>query len=237
MPKTKSIDLKRDGMTDGFAERFGREIPEGTMIFIEGKEGSGKSILTQRFVYSLLLSGYTCSYLSTQFTVKNFVRQMNSVGYDIKRDLLKGKLFFISTETVLGETYPKKTFLDKLYNAKKLFDPEIIVIDSISTLLNESLDEKNCNDLINFLNRWMGTGKIIILTANSDEWDSKLHQKFKLASDLHFDISITTVPGVGVSHQINIHKFTGAKYNYRTPTAFYVRPGVGMCIESTHVAF
>jgi flagellar protein FlaH len=207
------------------------------MIFIEGPAGSGKSVLCQRLVYSFLLNGYTCSYLSTQFTVKNFVRQMNSVGYDIKRELLKGKLFFISTETTLGEAHPKETYLEKLYTAKKLFDPEIIVIDSISSLLNESLTEENYNDLIGFFNRWMGTGKIIIITANSEEWKTKLHQKFKLASDMHFDITLATVPGVGVSHQINIQKFTGAKYNYRTPTAFYVRPGVGMCIESTHVAF
>jgi len=41
MAKTKSLELDRDGMTDGFADKFGREIPEGTIIFMEGKEGAG----------------------------------------------------------------------------------------------------------------------------------------------------------------------------------------------------
>jgi flagellar protein FlaH len=233
----KSMDLKRDGVSDGFAERFGMEIPEGTMVFIEGLEGSGKSILCQRLLIGFLKNRYTSSYLSTQFTVKSFVRQMSSLNYDIKKYLLKGDLFFISTECILAESLPKSTFLDKLYTCKRLFDSEIIFIDSISTLLNESLTIDNQVDLINFFNRWMGTGKILVLTANSKEWDTRIHQNFRLTSDMHFEISILDVPGLGETHQIHLHKFNGASYNYQTTTGFYVRPGVGMCIESTHVAF
>lgn len=237
MAKTKSIELLRDGMTDGFADKFGREIPDGTTIYMVGEEGTGKSILCQRFCYSFLENGHTCSYLSTQFTVKSFIRQMNSLDYDVRKYLLKGQLFFISTESILGETLPKKTFLDKLYTCKKLFESEIIFIDSISTLLNESLNYENLSDLLNFFNRWMGVGKIIVLTANPSEWDEKINQKFMLTSDMHFELALTNIPGVGVSHQIYIHKFTGAQHNYQHATAFFVKPKIGMCIESTHVAF
>ena len=44
MPETKSLVLERKGEKDGLAERFGLEIPNGSLIFIEGKEGTGKSI-------------------------------------------------------------------------------------------------------------------------------------------------------------------------------------------------
>ena len=237
MSKTKSLELERDGMTDGFADKFGKEIPNGTIVFMEGPEGSGKSILCQRFCYSFLVNGYTCSYLSSQFTVKSFVRQMSSIGYDIRKHLLKDELFFISTESNLAESLPKYTYLDKLYTCKKLFDAEIIFIDSISTLLNESLKYENVIDLLNFFNRWMGVGKILVLTANSNEWDQKIHQKFMLSSDMHFELALANIPGVGVSHQIYLHKFNSALYRYQASTAFFVRPRVGMQIESTHVAF
>ncbi|UCH72234.1 MAG: hypothetical protein JSW62_01425 [Thermoplasmatales archaeon] len=236
MSKNKSLVLEKDGQTDGFGQRFGKAIPEGSLVFIEGTEGTGKSILCQRFCYSLLRNGHTCSYLSTQFTVKNFVRQMSSVGYDIRKYLLKGKLFFISTETVLGETLPKETFLNKLLECRKLFETEIIVIDSISTLLKESLDN-DFVDLFNFLNRWAGTGKIIVMTANSNEWNQRIHQAFKLTSDLHFELALVNIPGVGLSHNIYLHKFNGAQYKYQNSTAFSVRPGLGLSLESTHVAF
>jgi len=237
MPKTKSMELIRDGMPDGFGEKFGMEIPEGTTVFMEGAEGAGKSILCQRFCYSFLENGYTCSYLSTQFTVKSFIRQMSSIGYTVRKYLLKGQLFFISTETILAESLPKETFLDKLFTCKKLFESDIICIDSISTLLNESLNYNNLVDLLNFFTRWMGVGKIIVLTANQNEWDPKIHQKFMLMSDMHFELAIANIPGVGVSHQIYLHKFNGALYRYQHATAFFVKPEIGMCIESTHVAF
>jgi len=237
MPKTKSMILERGGQTDGLAMRFGKEIPEGSLVFMEGTEGTGKSILCQRLCYSFLRNGYICSYLSTQFTVKNFVRQMASVSYDVKKYLLKGKLFFISTESILGETLPKDAFLSKLLTCRKLFETEIIFIDSISTLLNESIDNNNLSDLLNFFNRWMGAGKIIFLTANSNEWDPRIHQTFKLTSDVHFESAIVNIPGIGLSHQIHLHKFSGAKYKYQTSTAFSVRPGMGISLESTHVAF
>ena len=238
MRKMKSMLLEKDGQTDGLGEKFGKELPEGTLVFVEGTEGTGKSILCQRLCYSFLANGYTCSYLSTQFTVKNFVRQMKSVSYDIKKHLLKGRLFFISTESILGETLDKTLFLDNLMeDCRKLFETEIIFIDSISTLLNESLNSNNVSDIFNFLNRLVGTGKIIVLTANPNEWDPKIHQMFMLTSDVHFELALINVPGIGLSNHINIHKFNGARFKYQNSTGFSVRPGIGVSLESTHVAF
>ena len=124
MEGVKSIVLERKGEKDGFAERFGKVIPNGSLIFIEGKEGTGKSIFCQRFCYALLKNGSTCSYVSTQFTIKSFLRQTASVGYDIRKFLMSGKFFFISTEVTLAETLPKSTFLEGLLTGKKIFEPE-----------------------------------------------------------------------------------------------------------------
>jgi archaellum biogenesis ATPase FlaH len=169
--------------------------------------------------------------------VKSFIRQMSSLGYDVRKFLLKGPLFYMSTESIIAESLPKAAYLDKLYTCKKLFESDIIFIDSISTLLNESVNQEKLVDLLNFFNRWMGVGKILVLSANPNEWDAKIHQKFMLSSDMHFELAIANIPGIGVSHQIYLHKFNGALYRYQPATAFYVRPQVGMCIESTHVAF
>ena len=234
---TKSIILERKGEKDGFAERFGKEIPEGALIFIEGKEGTGKSIFCQRFCYSLLKNGSTCSYVSTQFTIKSFLRQTASVGYDMRKYLIKGKLFFISTEVMLAETKPKNTFLEGLLTCKKLFDPEIIFIDSISSLLIESLNENNLIDLTNFLNRLKGSGKILIVTANPNEWSTRINSSFQMFCDIHFKITRESMPGIGIVHNIYLEKYNGARYKYEPLTTFSVRPGVGLTIETSGVAF
>ena len=237
MTESKSIMLERKGEKDGFAMRFGQEIPEGSLIFIEGKEGTGKSIFCQRFCYSLLKNGSTCSYISTQYTVKKFLRQTASVGYDTRKYLMSGKLFFISTEVTLAETKPKNTFLEGLITCKKLFEPQIIFIDSLSTLLNESLNKDNLIDLTSFLNRLLGSGKIIFITANQDEWSKEIHSAFQMLANIHFKVTREALPGIGIVHNIYIEKFNGARHKYENMTTFSVRPGTGLTIETSGIAF
>ena len=233
----KSLILERKGEGDGFGVRFGKEVPDGALIFMEGTEGTGKSIFCQRFCYSFLKNGFTCSYVSTQYTIKSFLRQTASVGYDVRKYLMTGKLFFISTEVTLAETKPKNTFLEGLITCKKLFDPDIIFIDSLSSLLLESLNEANLVDLTNFFNRLKGSGKIIILSGNPGEWSEQIHNSFRMACDVHYRLSRESVPGVGIVHNIYLEKFNGAKNKYEPLTTFSVRPGVGLTIETSGVAF
>ncbi len=233
----KSIILERKGEKDGFAQRFGQEIPDGTLVFMEGKEGTGKSIFCQRFCYSFLKNGYTCSYVSTQYTIKSFLRQTASVSYDIRKYLMAGKLFFISTEVTLAETKPKKTFLEALTTCKRLFDPDIIIIDSLSTLLIEALNEDNLVELTSFFNRLKGSGKIIIFTGNENEWDPSIHKAFRMICDIHYKVTRESMPGIGVVHNVYLEKFNGARHKYEPLTTFSVRPGVGLTIETSGVAF
>ena len=235
--EAKSIILERKGEKDGFDQRFGKEIPLGSLVFMEGKEGTGKSIFCQRLCYAFLKNGGTCSYVSTQYTIKSFLRQTASVGYDVRKYLMGGKLFFISTEVTLAETKPKKTFLEGLLTCKQLFDPEIIFIDSLSSLLIESLTESNLIDLTDFFNRLKGSGKILIVTGNPNEWSPRIHSAFQMMCDLHFKITRESMPGIGVVHNIYLEKFNGARHKYEPLTTFSVKPGSGLAIETSGVAF
>ena len=234
---SKSIVLERKGEKDGFAQRFGKAIPDGSLVFIEGKEGAGKSIFCQRFCCSFLVNGDTCSYISTQYTIKSFLRQTASVGYNARKHLMKGKLFFISTEVMLAETLPKETFLEGLTTTEKLFDPEIIVIDSLSTLLNKSLNMDNLTDLTSFFNRLTGSGKIIIVTGNPNEWPAEIHNAFKMICDINFKVTRESMPGIGIVHNIYLEKFNGARHRFEPLTTFSVKPGTGLAIETSGVAF
>ncbi len=233
----KSIILERKGEKDGFAQRFGKAIPDGSLVFIEGKEGAGKSIFCQRFCFSFLVNGHTCSYISTQYTIKSFLRQTASVGYDARKHLMRGKLFFISTEVMLAETLPKETFLEGLTTTEKLFDPEIIFIDSLSTLLNKSLNMDNLVDLTSFFNRLTGSGKIIIVTGNPNEWPAEVHNAFKMICDINFKVTRESMPGIGIVHNIYLEKFNGARHRFEPLTTFSVKPGTGLAIETSGVAF
>ena len=237
MASEKSIILERKGENDGFAQRFGQSIPDGSLIFIEGKEGTGKSVFCQRFCYSLLKNGYDCSYVSTQYTIKSFLRQSASIGYDVRKYLMAGKLFFISTEVMLAETLPRATFLDGLLTCQKLFDPQITFIDSLSTLLSDSLTRDNMVELTNFFNRLTGSGRIIFMTGNPTEWSEDIHSALKMICDVHFKITRESMPGIGIIHNIYLEKFNGARHRFEHLTTFSVKPGTGLAIETSGVAF
>lgn len=104
-------------------------------------------------------------------------------------------------------------------------------------MLNESLNKDNFTDLTSFLNRLKGSGKIIILTANPNDWSDDIHNSFKMFTDIHYRISRESMPGIGVVHNLYIEKFNGARKKYEPMTTFSVKPNVGLSIESSGVAF
>ena len=150
---------------------------------------------------------------------------------------MEGKFFFISTEVTLAETKPTNTFLEGLMTARRLFEPDVVFIDSLSTLLKESLTKDNLVDLTSFFNRLTGSGKIIIFTANPNEWPDGIHNAFKMITDIHYKIAREAMPGVGIVHNVYVEKFNGAHKKYEPMTTFSVKPGTGLAIESSGVAF
>jgi archaellum biogenesis ATPase FlaH len=92
-------------------------------------------------------------------------------------------------------------------------------------------------DLTNFFNRLTGSGKIIFITANPTEWSDEIHNTFRMITTIHFRTSRESAPGIGIVYNMYLEKFNGARYKYDPVTRFSVRPGVGLTIESSGVAF
>ena len=58
-----------------------------------------------------------------------------------------------------------------------------------------------------------------------------------MITNIHFKIAREAMPGVGIVHNVYLEKFNGARHKYEPMTTFSVRPGVGLTIESSGVAF
>ena len=137
----------------------------------------------------------------------------------------------LTDSIALGHTY--EAFHKKI----KDFTPDVVFIDSLSTLLNESLNTDNLVDLTNFFNRLTGSGKIIFMTGNPNEWNEEIHNALKMISDIHFKITRESMPGIGIVHNIYLEKFNGARSRYEPLTTFSVKPNTGLAIETSGVAF
>jgi archaellum biogenesis ATPase FlaH len=58
-----------------------------------------------------------------------------------------------------------------------------------------------------------------------------------MITDIHYKITREAMPGVGIVHNAYVEKFNGAKKKYEPMTTFSVRPGRGLAIETSGIAF
>jgi len=222
-----SIELIRDELN----RYFGGGLPKNSLILIEGLDGSGKSIICQRFIYSLLKKNVPITYISTEFNTLDFINQMESLNYSIKDFILNQKILFITMVPFLGKVKFEDDFLDKIISSKKLFESEIIIFDTLSFLLikKDSTDEVYYN-IINFFRKLNNLNKTVIFTIDPTHLDDKFLTLLRSVSDLYIEITIGGVGGSSVKN-LSIKRFKRPLGTYTTKIPFRVEPKEGIIIE------
>lgn len=227
---TEYINLYLD--RDDFNDRIGGGIPKGSLMIIEGQEGEGKSIISQRITYGSLINNATVSYISTELNILDFVRQMDSLNYNITEYLLSNKLLFVSTLSLFSKVKDKGNLIMELMKSKskKIFEKDIIIIDSLSYPLIDNLSKKDVRILIDFFSRIKSMNKILILTFDPTIIDSYFANELRRVADIYFKVGITTIAG-SLTRYIEIKRFRNPKSMYNMMIPFRVEPGLGLIIE------
>jgi len=132
------ITLERDELT----RSIGGGLPKNSIVLIEGPDGTGKSIIAQRFCYGLVNNGISVTYVGTEFSTMEFVKQMSSLNYSVEDFLLNDKLLYIPMFPYYGNVKLHPDFIDRLFKAKKLYDKEVVFFDSLSFLIVKDGEEK-----------------------------------------------------------------------------------------------
>ena len=225
-----SFEIERDE----FNRNLGDGFPEGSIVFIEGDNGSGKSSISHRFAYGLLENGYEVTLISTQLTTKGFINQMHSLDYPVALHLLKNKLLYIPVLPLIKSSKDRIDFIDRLMGAEALFKKDVIIIDTISSLIKQSADTTKGFELISFLKKITGMGKTIILTSNLNDLDSTINSQFISSSDIYFTLKVRPL-GNEIKRTIVVNKFTGARRPVGTMIGFRIEPKAGLVVEIASV--
>lgn len=226
-----SFELQRDEL----GKKLGGGFPEGSLVFIEGVNGSGKSAITQRLTYGLLNNDSKVTLISTSLTTKGFINQMYSQGYPIVPYLLKNKLLFIPVLPLVRSTKIRSDFIERLMGAKELFDNKVIIIDTLSSLIRSSADANKSIDLVSFFKKITGMGKTIIITADGTELDKDIMTEFISASDVFMSLKQKTL-GSDIKRSIIVNKFSGARAPVGNIIGFRIEPNVGLVVEIVSVS-
>jgi KaiC/GvpD/RAD55 family RecA-like ATPase len=135
----------------GFDELFKEKgIPQGNSILIAGGPGTGKSTFCRQICYNLVLNGKNCMYVSFEESQERIIKSMESFGWDIKKYIEDGKLLIqkINPLDILrmkfGSIGGSGSATELSYKIKPLvipkdFNPEIIVVDSLTAIIAASV--------------------------------------------------------------------------------------------------
>lgn len=227
----RSFDLPRDEL----CRKLGRGFPSGSIVLIEGGTGSGKSTVCQRIAYGLMENGSSVTYISTQLTTKGFINQMYSLNYRIAPFLLKKKLLYIPVLSLINTNPSRLDFIERLREGKELYDSDVIIIDTVSSLIKHSVNVEKSLELVSFFKRLTGIKKTIILAVEPSELASNVHSEFVAASDINLSLKISTL-GSSIKRTIIVNKFTGAVSPVESMIGFRIESNVGLVVEIASVA-
>ncbi|HHE64620.1 MAG TPA: circadian clock protein KaiC, partial [Bacteroidetes bacterium] len=107
----------------------------GSSILISGTAGTGKSTLAVTFADVSCRRQEPCIYISFEESADQIIRNMRSVGFDLKKHIDNGLLKFYSTRpTLMGleeHLFMIQSQIDK-------FNPKMVIVDPISNLVSIS---------------------------------------------------------------------------------------------------
>jgi KaiC/GvpD/RAD55 family RecA-like ATPase len=140
----------------GFDELFAEGgIPHRNSVLVAGGTGTGKSTFCRQICYNLVTQGKHCMYVSFEESIEKIERSMFMFGWDDKKYVDSGQLLIqkINPLDILrmkfGSVSGSGSATELSYKIKPLiipkdFNPEIIVVDSLTAVISASISkEKN----------------------------------------------------------------------------------------------
>lgn len=209
----------------------GGEVGSSSIILIEGDFSSGKSVVTQRLTYGFLKNNASITYVSTDMTTKEFIRQMFSFNYDVVEYLIGRQLLFIPVIPAVGGHATSTGHLSRLMHAGHLFQSDIFILDSLSNFLSpDEQTEKAVFNFIVFLKRVSNLNKMVLVTLNPAMVSQDLTSALEGISDIYLELQSEKLMGA-IKHKIVIKKFKGAKKRVTDMIRFRIEPNFGLVVD------
>lgn len=231
MAELYEFELDRDGLHRSLGEGF----PKGMIALVIGEYGAGKSAIMQRLCYGFLRNGVTVTYVSTELTTKGFIDQMKSLEYPVVNYLLSGNLLFIPVYPLIGKAVPRDEFLNKLMEAKQLYDRNILIIDTFSSLTKKDLKGSRSLQVLAFFKKLTALNKTILLTMDQDEIPEHILSPFQSDSEIYITIKKSVFEGA-TTRTMQVHRFGKTTEPVTDAIGFRIEPKIGFIIDITTVA-
>ena len=234
MPKPVEDGFPYDVETDSLADSLGLRLPNRSLIMLQGEVGSGKSLVSQRFVHGLLHNDVKVLVITTELTTRGWIERMESIGYGVTSALTKGNLMIFSRFGTVAEPIPN-VGLDEVLSSEAIEEADIVVIDSASSLMPDGMDDQARFDMIQRLRKIASTGRSLMLMVDRDEMDAKLLHSLRASAEVVLDLS-TNLIGGDLKRTLLVTRYLRAAGPVQSSIGWRVEPGMGFIVDITAVS-
>jgi len=171
----------------------GKGFYKGSSILVSGTAGTGKTSIAGYFAHATCSRGERCIYFAFEESPRQIVRNMLSIGIDLKEHLDGGLLKFYASRPTLNGL---EMHLVAIHQTVEEFKPDTVILDPITNLITVgSVSEVKTMliRLIDFLQSQQITVMFTALTLNNivneqtDEGVSSLVDAWLLVRDIEFN--------------------------------------------------
>jgi flagellar protein FlaH len=230
---------------DRLNHAFGGGLPAGSIVYLEGADGAGKSVFAQRFAYGFASEGTTTSYVSTELTASSFVDQMHSLSYDVVDHLLFDRLLFLHADVdTTGEADPRR-LLERLERPGSLWQAEVVVIDGLDAILRndptyerareQGEEDRVVQSFVSYLRSVTATGRTVVVTLNSDPVSERAVRPLRDAARVFLQLESQTV-GQEIRRKAVVRRFGEMAAPVDDAIGYSVQQGRGITVESRTIA-
>ncbi|MCL5782939.1 MAG: flagellar accessory protein FlaH [Candidatus Thermoplasmatota archaeon] len=209
---------------DELDRRMGGGLYVGQIATIHGGSGEGKTLLCLRLAYGMIKHGATVAYVSSQFPIREFINEAESLGYPLFNEILSDQMSFITSVFLMRKN--RKATLDELLNLNEVKNKQVLIIDSLHSGMFSDYDVVEYFSKL----RKFSEGRIVIVTINPSDLDKTSMFKIDEMSTTRIGLNSKDLAGER-KHSIDLVKFPMALKNFQQSIPFRIEPGRGLIVE------
>ena len=225
---------------------FGGGLPIPSLVLVEGNNDSGKTVISQQFLYGAIHGGLDATVLTTENTTRSFLSQMKLLHLDLDRVFIEGKLRVIPihVKNIVWTEYRLSKLLATLTSFIEKNKSKLFLIDSLTYMFAEA----GIDDILTFFSRLkkltepsdpeIAKAKTVIGTLHpnfhGDESEEVL-VRIRALCDAHIKLSKDVASGQ-IMRRIEVAKLKGSQLMTNKITSFEIHPAFGVRVVPTSEA-
>jgi len=220
--------------TDSLSDSMGASIPNRSLCLISGVVGSGKSLVSQRLVFGLLMNDSKVILVTTELTTRGWIEQMSSIGYFVADYIAKGRLVVISRFGTIAEPIAGVGLNDVL-ESEVMDEADFVIVDSASAIMEMEISGDELFATLQKLRKFCSSGHSLLLTLDPDGTNAGLMRELRSSAEVVLDMSAQLIGGA-LKRDLQVTRFLRAAGPVQTNISWRVEPGMGFIVDITAVS-